>query len=233
MNITDFRDTQSGPVALLGNGPTLGTWVESLKSKLAPTVLERVEIGPPRLGVNVDGKFAVSVVLTGFTKQLPLIGINRSWKLIETPWRCYVDEAHHDDIRLGRAPAPEMAFSVRDPNRLEVPCPSVVVPWTPVTQETPKQRFCGAELDVGSFGPFAGYFALELARWMGFNPIYLFGYDGDGGHFDELDFERPELETRTWNGLFREARECLDRDGVRVINCSPASAIDAFERLES
>jgi len=194
VNIADFRGTQSGPVALLGNGPSLSGWD-----------------------------------LSALAERMPLFGINRSWKIIETPWRCYVDEYHHEDIRLGRAPAPEIAFTVRDPNRLELPCLTVEVPWTPITQETPKRRFCGAELDRGSFGPFAGYFALEIARWMGFNPIYLLGYDGDGGHFDEPGFHRPEFETRTWNELFREARTCLDRDGVRVVNCSPSSAIDAFE----
>ena len=67
---------------------------------------------------------------------------------------------------------------------------------------------------------------------MGFNPIYLIGYDGDGGHFDAPEFDRPELETRTWNELLREARECLDRWEVRVYNCSPLSAIDAFERFD-
>ena len=148
-----------------------------------------------------------------------------------------MDGAHHEAIRDGKAPATDVVFFPAAPTEIDAWISYlgerrgdiVGVPHTPITQETPERHFCGAELHKGSFAPFAGYFALELARWMGFNPIYLLGFDGDGGHFYAPDFDRPELEVRTWDELFHEARECLDRDGVRVINCSPTSMSEVFD----
>ncbi len=200
MNIADFHNAESGPVALLGNGPSLAEWD-----------------------------------LPALAERMPLFGMNTSWKLIETRWRCYVDVAHHDDIRLGRAPAPEVAFFLEDHCRKAKPEPlgpaltRVGVSISSRPRPSGEHGFCGAALGGGSFGLFAGYLALEIAQWMGFNPIHLIGYDGEGGHFDEPDVERSTKETESWRQDFRVARACLDRAGVRVINCSPASVIDAFE----
>ncbi len=198
MNIADFHNAESGPVALLGNGPSLAEWD-----------------------------------LPGLAERMPLFGINTSWKLIETRWRCYVDVAHHDAIRAGIAPAPEVAFFLEGHCRKREPLGPILervgVPIQSRPRPSNEHGFCGGELDGGSYGLFAGYLALEIAQWMGFNPIHLISYDGEGGHFDEPDVERSAKETESWRRDFRVARACLDRAGVRVYNCSQRSVIDAFD----
>jgi len=95
---------------------------------------------------------------------------------------------------------------------------------------------------VDSFfvGSNSGYGAIMLAAWLGFNPIYLLGYDmsvkDDGSsHWHEgypkvgenvLSFETLlERYKKTFYGL----RAYLDKRGVIVRNLNPDSALDAFE----
>lgn len=78
----------------------------------------------------------------------------------------------------------------------------------------------------------AGSSAINLAALFGATEIVLLGMDMTGGRWvrhhhrpviPQMDFE--------WHlaGLRLMAPE-LERDGVRVVNCSPISAIDCFEK---
>jgi hypothetical protein len=177
MRIEDFRDAESGPVALLGNGPSLAEW-------------------------NLEE----------LAERMPLFGINRSWKLIGTRWRCFVDAEHHKEFS-SVAPPHEIAFHL---SGNEPKIDGVTVHWRPRLVPGENLRFCGFELDVGTYGLFAGHFAVELAAWMGFNPIFLAGYDFEGGHFDDPDVERSPKEVALWRKMVSNAREVLEEAGVSL-----------------
>lgn len=199
MNISELHNTESGPVALLGNGLSL-----------------------------------YSLDLRGWAARMPLFGINRSWEMAETRWRCYVDRPHHEAIARGQAPAPKIAFHPEGmiPRKVHIPpmpCETVAVKWLPRLHDfRPPTPFRGLELSGGSYCHFAGFFALEIVTWLGFNPIYLLGYDGSGGHFNDPMLERPENETEMWNESFRGARKALDAAGIQVVNATAGSRITAF-----
>ena len=200
MNISELHNSESGPVALLGNGLSL---------------------------YGLD--------LRGWAARMPLFGINQSWEMAATHWRCYVDRPHHEAIARGQAPAPKIAFHPEGliPRKVHIPpmpCETVAVRWLPKLADfRPPTPFHGLELAGGSYAPFAGFFALEIATWLGFNPIVLLGYDGYGGHFNERSLERPENEATMWNESFVGARQVLDRAGVEVINATVGSRITAFQ----
>jgi hypothetical protein len=86
-------------------------------------------------------------------------------------------------------------------------------------------------LDDQSWADLTGHFALEVALWMGFNPIYLLGYDLYGGHFCD-DFS-PEAG---WQDVQLEAFEITakqlkeERPKVNIYNLSPDSLIEGFEK---
>lgn len=207
-SIADFHNAHSGPVALLGNGRSLA------QQDLAAIAL-----------------------------HMPLFGMNRSWKLASSRWTCFVDAENDEELLRGVAPFPEVVFCLdvgsgiaarhrrRSVQHTKLPGGVARERVVVIPQRFGEPRFSGADLDRGSCGLFAGYFALEIVAWMGFNPIYLLGYDGTGGRFyDPPDVPgASEKETATWNARFHEARPVLDALGVRVVNCCPGSAIDAFE----
>lgn len=156
--VNELRGTESGPVALLGNGPSLA---------------------------NTD--------LVAVAKAMPLFGINSSWELAETRWRCYVDRPHHEAIARGQVPAPKIAFHPQGliPRKTylpPMPCDTVAVRWLPKLEDfRPPTPFRGLDLAGGSYCHFAGFFALEIVAM--------------------------------WNESFCAARGVLDYAGVEVIQC--------------
>jgi len=90
--------------------------------------------------------------------------------------------------------------------------------------------------------------ALQLAVYFGFTTIYLIGCDGnyvppsdgvDKSHFDDAyrPFDAcPNYDYNQLNGALLWAHEIAEkaaiRNGVKIYNCSPISAITAHERIE-
>lgn len=97
----------------------------------------------------------------------------------------------------------------------------------------------GLSLDHGALvtGRNGGFQALNLAVLAGIQAAILIGYDGaprDGRtHWfgDHPRVERPTVYPEIRRG-FTAARRALAAAGVRVMNCSPGSAIDAFDKVE-
>lgn len=83
----------------------------------------------------------------------------------------------------------------------------------------------------------SGYQALNLAVLAGVRAIILLGMDGapskDGKtHWHDAHMVRtPATAFPLYVKAMKEGAPTLARMGVRVLNCSPGSAIGAFERM--
>jgi hypothetical protein len=85
----------------------------------------------------------------------------------------------------------------------------------------------------------SGYQALNVAVLSGASTVLLVGYDGreplpgQGSHWFG---NHPKLEPigvfATYRESFSRAAAAIKAVGVRVINCSPGSAINAFEKMD-
>lgn len=86
-----------------------------------------------------------------------------------------------------------------------------------------------ASIHTGGHG---GYQALQIAALAGADTILLLGFDAQLGHFHG-EHPRPEVASVYPQMIqsFRRAKVAIAAAGVRVINASPGSAIDAFERM--
>jgi hypothetical protein len=85
----------------------------------------------------------------------------------------------------------------------------------------------------------SGYQAINLAVLAGAKTIILLGYDAREPEADKPSHwfgNHPRIEPRSVFALYRQACQsaapAIKAAGVRVINCSPGSAIDAFEKME-
>jgi hypothetical protein len=81
-----------------------------------------------------------------------------------------------------------------------------------------------------------GTSAINLAYHLGATTILLVGYDMRGGHFCKHPLQFPPQDhfrrhMQPLDGMNADAR----RKGVRIVNCSPGTAVTAFEigRLEA
>ena len=98
----------------------------------------------------------------------------------------------------------------------------------------------GLSLDPGALltGSNGGWQATNVAALAGANPIILLGMDGQpgkdgrthwsGGHGNE---HTPSEAYPAYRRSFSVGADALKAAGIRVVNCSPGSAIDAFEKL--
>ena len=212
VDIEDLHNTKQGRVALLGSGES----VEDINLQM------------------VD-------------KEMDIIGLNQHWRARDTPpWRCAVDPNSYQDILSKEAPIPELLISPlpKVGNTLEgqflLPasiqglnlCPVWHIPqWI----KYPRQAhpycgdFQGFELDKGSYAPYTGLFALEIAIWAGYTDIRLLGYDCLGGHFFNPRFVNHTTTHEYWAHLLGIAAETIG-DRAKITNCSPISTITAFPK---
>jgi hypothetical protein len=99
----------------------------------------------------------------------------------------------------------------------------------------------GLSLDAHSLvtGRNSGFQALNLAVLAGGNPIILLGFDArepDGPNWQShFHGDHPRIEPihvyEQYRRSFSSAEDALKEAGVRVLNCSPGSAINAFPRM--
>lgn len=77
----------------------------------------------------------------------------------------------------------------------------------------------------------SGTSAIHLAYLFGAREIILLGYDMQGGHFCKhpMPFPPQDHFTRHMGPLKRLAQDAKAK-GVRIVNCSPTSAVTAFEK---
>lgn len=76
-----------------------------------------------------------------------------------------------------------------------------------------------------------GTSAINLAYHFGATTVLMVGYDMCGGHFCKHPLQNPPQQhfDRHKKPLV-EMNADARRKGIRVVNCSPGSAVDAFER---
>jgi hypothetical protein len=81
----------------------------------------------------------------------------------------------------------------------------------------------------------AGYQALNMAALAGGDPIILLGYDahdsGPANWHNEHPWERARNVSAKMRRSFEVGRPEIECRGLRVINCSPGSAIDVFPTM--
>jgi hypothetical protein len=193
VSIGIYRNCVSGPVALLGNGPSLNGW----------------DLKP-------------------LARTMPLLGINSSWRKIHTPWACYICPKQHLALLRGDVSDPPSTVFFLDSAEGEY---EEIPKWSgievPVPQATGDQdRFRGFELSLGSYGRRAGYFALELAAWFGFDPIYLVAYDEGTGHFHD---NKRRIPFNFHQELWERAAQQIAAAGLTVINTNRDSLIRCFQ----
>ncbi len=176
-----------------------------------------------------NGESVRDVDLPRVAAQMPVIGVNRSWEALDTPWRCFVDDYEHlADICGGVAPKPELAIFPQ-PAHAPAPIPGVdtcTVNRLPLHSPADR-RFMGFELGIGSWAAFSGLFALEVAAWAGYDPIHLLGFDNTGGYFFHHDagFKPTEGQFVAWDSMLHQAACVLSAHGVSVINCAPGVSV--------
>lgn len=85
----------------------------------------------------------------------------------------------------------------------------------------------------------SGYQALNLAVLAGAATIILLGYDGrepakgkPTHWFGDHPRREPDSVFALYRKSFKDGAKAIKAAGVRVINCSPDSAVDAFEKME-
>lgn len=85
----------------------------------------------------------------------------------------------------------------------------------------------------------SGYQAINLAVLAGAKMIILLGYDssepqrGKPTHwFGDHPRREPDNVFAIYRQSFKVGAKEIIAAGVRVINCSPGSAVDAFEKME-
>lgn len=88
-------------------------------------------------------------------------------------------------------------------------------------------------------GSNSGFQALNLAVLAGAATVILLGYDGrepEPGQPSHWFGDHPRREPVAVFAKYRESftssAKALAAAGVRVINCSPGSAVEAFEKME-
>ena len=84
-------------------------------------------------------------------------------------------------------------------------------------------------------GSHSGHQALNIAIHLGARRIVLLGYDCRGDHWFGEHPNKTAMNFGGWIANFRGIVERLAALNIKVLNCSPGSAIDAFpkRKLES
>ncbi len=109
--------------------------------------------------------------------------------------------------------------------------------WSPLLPDSAKRvtrpkihdKLC--ELTDHVAGLDCGTSSIDLAHKLGATEIIMLGYDMQGGHFCPHPLQNPP------KAHFTRHMECLEKlnedaksKGIRIINCSPNSAVTAFEK---
>lgn len=151
--------------------------------------------------------------------KMTTIGVNRSWKLIGSPYHCIVDPIFVDEINQCTWKPAGTLFSW---SKYDVSCPDVE--WVKMH---PKPSGWPIKPEGSLYASsYSGPCATELALWMGANPIYLCGFDSidRGGNFDEKRVSHVYGEQRDY---MPELKKRLP-EGVEIFNATPGSAIECF-----
>lgn len=208
-NIKDYCLRHKGKsVCLLGNGPTLSQWsLDELRA-------------------------------AGYH----LFGMNKSWTHGPAYYHTFLSSAHLEDVARQRyCPGrwqgddfkPGVLFTTYGivSHRIRVfdGWPGTLVIMTQAGK-VGDQVWFSADMAMGYHSCFAGSMALELAMWMGYDEIYLLGYDTHNyeGHHWDGDSKPAAAERTTQIAYMRPVSEYATKTRSKVFNANPDSAITWF-----
>ncbi len=98
-----------------------------------------------------------------------------------------------------------------------------------VTRTKDHTTLCDLPGHVSGFD--SGTSAINLAYKLGATEIVMCGYDMKGGHFCQHPLPRIPQDHFTRHMTFLpQLNEDAKRKGIRIVNCSPISAVTAFEK---
>lgn len=98
-----------------------------------------------------------------------------------------------------------------------------------VTRSKQHEQLCDLRDHVCGYD--SGTSAINVAYHFGARTIVMLGYDMTGGHFCKHPLQRPPQDHfRRHMGPLARLNDDARRKGVRIVNCSPISAVTAFER---
>ncbi len=157
-----------------------------------------------------------------------VVAINNSWRL--APW---ADMLYASDAAWWRAHEP--AFDGLRVSRSDV---DGVVRVAIRDKDHPRRDVMQFdELGLIGAGGCSGFQALNLVAQMGATDIALVGFDArvdNGVHWHgrhELTGNPTRWTAATWARNLDAAAPVLAARGIRVVNCSPVSALTAYEKM--
>ena len=154
------------------------------------------------------------------------IGVNRSWKLIQSTYHVVADIEHLREYFAGQWDT-RLLFSWRLPHKkfqaMRTPEKDNKVRWAD------RHHHDWIVQSKRPWSGFSGIAAVELAVWMGFDPIYLIGYDlhDKEGKFYPTNAGRLGESHASQRKLFEERSACFTKP-VQIYNCNEASALTCF-----
>lgn len=198
-NIEKYYQIEKGPAFLLGNGPSL--------------IVHDLNLLDPN----------------------QVITMNRSWKFVKGA-RYWLNAGNIDQAR---ATPQHIVFMGPDEDAVRknllqsLKCP-VILLQTSDAKLLPKRVKLDlpADLDLRNGWPRnsnIGLLAIFWAWWVGFDPIFLLGYDGYGKHFvnENLDRRNDLYATKHLKGIkeYKQRTKCLEGK-VTIYNCNPDNQYD-------
>lgn len=172
VDIADYRNTESGAVVILGNGPSLDNYQDK-------------------------------------TFKCPVIGINMSY--LYAPKQDYyltVARDRLDDIAQGKIKAEKAIFTcTQRVNRIPEDSEQKILCADMSIQDVYSEYYnlqCLFHCDLTRpiLATFGGIYAIQAAFFLGFNPIYLIGFEGGG----KLHCSKHPLLGKGWGPLEHHIR---------------------------
>lgn len=217
-DINEIRDKKAGKrVFLLGNGPPLHEWtMEDIKGLGADTIGMNRSWRP-----RLDPKDPNEIIHKGFQG---------------TTYHCFVSGAHgyalcDGKVKTGLAICPKNLRWLIDSAECGSGCRCCFIGVLNGGYAPTNFTF---DLNRGVMTKFAGYFALQLAAWCGYDEIYLLGYSAQDreGHAFEADPSKGLVTRQGMRRWFSGAADWANsRRGKLIVNCDEGSAISAFPKM--
>jgi len=218
----EFKETKKGKrVFLLGNGPPLRDW----------SMADLRGVGADTIGINRSWMSA-----DAFTDPITKKEFEEHKGFQGTTYHCFVSGAHaynlcDGKVKTGVVFSPIWLKWLIDSAECGCGCRYCFVNVLTGGHSPTTFRF---DLNHGIMTKFAGYFALQIAAWMGYSEIFLLGFsaiDREGHAHDS----NPDKGLITRGGMRRWFQGAADwansKPDKTIVNCDPESAIDFFPKM--
>lgn len=206
LTVEGVRNSRSGPVLLLGSGPSANYRKASEWADLMPSIAvndswrwfpyaqaERVFVDLPMQGGRTH-------VIEGSNPPESSVIVNEPQPTIA--YTC-LHPSNHNKVREKARIWPDtrwLVFDVVHRNRGE------------------DVEFRGLRMNEGTHGYAGGILALEVATWLGHDPIFTLGYDFvPGPRCFGGEKKVKEKTAEAWKALFWKAKLELERNGRHLV----------------